>query len=51
MKPQLSKTDRFADLLADGFSVADAAARLCWTPRQGNSALQRIRQMLGPQAV
>lgn len=43
----MSKTDQFAEGLAEGLSVKDAAAAVGWTRRQGNGALQRIRQMLG----
>jgi len=46
-----TKTGAFADALADGMGVEDAAATVGWTRKQGNGALQRIRQMLGAQAI
>lgn len=43
----MNKTDKFAEGLAEGMSVKDAAALVGWTRSQGNAALQRIRAMLG----
>jgi hypothetical protein len=46
-----SKLDLFADWLADGYSVNDAALKVYGTATVGNSRLQRIRRKLGWQAV
>lgn len=43
--------DRFAELLADGASVADAERRLSLPNRYGNALLQRLRKKMGAQAV
>lgn len=42
--------DRFADNLADGFSVKDAATMLGQKPSWGNAMLAHIRRGLGEQA-
>lgn len=47
----MTKTAQFAEALAEGLSIKDAAAVVGWTRAQGNAALQRIRGMLGSQAV
>jgi hypothetical protein len=46
----LSKLDRFAELLAEGWEVNSAAQAVYGTRTIGNSMLQRIRKRLGPQA-
>lgn len=46
----VSKLDQFAEHLADGLSVPEAAQRVGWASSQGNAMLQRIRKRLGPQA-
>jgi len=51
MTRPLSRTDRFAEHLANGLSVPEAAARVGATSAYGNAMLQRIRRRLGPQAV
>ena len=43
--------DRFAQFLADGYSVRQAATSLGLSFAYGNALLQRIRKRLGPQAV
>lgn len=43
----MSKTDQFAEGLAEGLSVEEATKLVGWTRHQGNAALQRIRGMLG----
>lgn len=42
--------DRFAELLAEGLTVAEAAKRMGVTYEYGNAMLQRIRKRLGGQA-
>lgn len=46
-----SANSRFAELLAEGFTVQQAAERLGKTAKQGNAILQTIRARLGSQAV
>lgn len=43
--------DRFADKLADGFSVREAATMLGQKPSWGNAMLAHIRRGLGAQAI
>lgn len=43
--------DRFAELLAEGYGVTEAARMLGVEPTYGNGMLQRIRKRLGPQAI
>jgi hypothetical protein len=50
-RTELSKLDQFAEHLANGLSVHDAARAVGWQTSHGNSMLQRIRKRLGPQAV
>ena len=45
------KLDEFADYLADGATVAEAAKLLNWTTRDGHAALARISRGLGAQAA
>lgn len=42
--------DRFADNLADGFSVKDAASMVGQKVSWGNNTLAHIKRGLGPQA-
>lgn len=51
MKPALTKTDKFAELLAEGLEVRIAGERLGMTAVQARDALRRIRRKLGAQAV
>lgn len=46
-----SKTAEFAEALANGLPIKDAAAQVGWTYQQGNAALQRMRQKFGAQAA
>jgi hypothetical protein len=46
----LSKLDEFAEHLANGLSVPEAARAVGWQSSHGNSMLQRIRKQLGEQA-
>lgn len=41
----------FAEFLANGYSVAQAARAVGVSRAYGNAMLQRIRKRLGPQAV
>jgi hypothetical protein len=50
-KSHLSKLDQFAEHLADGLTPTQAAHRMGKTGAYGNSMLQRLRGLLGPQAV
>lgn len=47
----LTKTDRFAELLAEGLEVREAGERLGMTPAQARDTLRRIRRKLGAQAI
>jgi hypothetical protein len=47
----MTTLDRFAELLAEGFTVSKAAQQLGVSSAYGNAMLQRIRKRLGPQAV
>jgi transposase len=49
-KSTLNRLDQFAEYLAEGYSVPDAARMVGVGPAYGNSLLQRIRKRLGPQA-
>jgi hypothetical protein len=49
-RSELSKLDRFAEYLANGLSVPEAARAVGWQASHGNSMLQRIRKQLGAQA-
>jgi hypothetical protein len=46
----LNKIDRFAEFLAEGFTVSEAAKAVGWSAAHGNAMLQRIRKRLGRQA-
>lgn len=46
----LSATDQFAEHLANGLSVNEAARAVGWSTSYGNAVLQRIRKRLGDQA-
>ena len=48
---RLSALDQFAEYLAEGYSVSDAAYLAYGTRTVGNAMMQRIRKRLGPQAV
>ena len=47
MKP----LDQFAEHLAEGLSVKEAAARVGWSYAYGNASFQRMRKKLGVQAA
>jgi hypothetical protein len=47
----MSKLDRFAELLAEGWEVNSAAQAVYGTRTVANTMLQRIRKRLGSQAV
>lgn len=47
----MTRLDRFAELLAEGYSPKAAALSVYGTSTVGNAMLQRIRKRLGPQAV
>ena len=49
-KVTLSRRDQFAEHLANGLTVPQAAQRLGITNQYGNAMLQRIRHKIGPQA-
>ncbi len=53
MKPRnMLALDAFADLLAEGHEPQEAARMLGYANRkQGNAMLQRLRKLLGAQAV
>jgi len=51
MKPESPQLDRFADYLAEGWKVRDAAREMGLSPLTGDKMLQRLRRRLGPQAV
>lgn len=46
-----SKMDEFAEYLAEGLTITQAAHRMGKDYCYGNAMLQRIRARLGPQAV
>jgi hypothetical protein len=50
MSAPRTKLDRFAEHLAEGRSVGDAALLVYGTTTVGNAMLQRIRKRLGAQA-
>lgn len=47
----MSLLDQFAELLAEGFTVPEAARQLHIKTAYGNALLQRMRKRLGPQAI
>lgn len=51
MRPVLTKTDHFAELLSQGIEVREAGERLGLTAVQARDTLRRIRRKLGAQAV
>lgn len=51
MRPVLTKTDHFAELLSQGLGVYEAGERAGFSAVQSRDALRRIRRKLGPQAV
>jgi hypothetical protein len=50
-KPTLNRLDQFAEYLAEGYSVPDAARMVGSGSAYGNAMFQRGRKRLGPQAV
>lgn len=46
----MNQIQQFAQLLSEGVSARDAAARLGIEPAHGRILLYRIRKQLGPQA-
>jgi DNA-directed RNA polymerase specialized sigma24 family protein len=52
MRPnRFTRTDEFAEHLANGASIADIAARMGMTRDHADQTLYRIRKRLGPQAI
>lgn len=49
-RPMRTKTDAFAQHLADGLTVPEASKKLDIYAGDGNAILQRIREQFGPQA-
>lgn len=49
--PRAGRIEQFAEHLADGLSVKDAARLVGATSAYGNAMLQRIRRRLGAQAI
>jgi hypothetical protein len=51
MNPPRTKTDHFAEALAEGATVREAAKTVGWTAPQGQATLQRLRRKFGAQGA